>query len=325
MQPSFSVDQSLPKGHRLSFNFQLSRGVHQSRNRNINAPYPGFQLPDEIFTLLNYRSSNPADQAAVRAQGRAMVDAMRPDPTRGNISQNESSGSSLTKNVSIQYRTSNKRILWQKVLIGGTVSWNMNWAEDNNGTPMNNWDLASEWGRSSSDQRHRITGSFNVEVPWRLRFSFTGLGWNSGRPYTITTGYDLNGDGANNDRPAGLARNSETGPSSFNVIGMTVTKTIPLPGGTRRPTPSNDYAEPQRGGGGFGGGGGGGGFGGGGGRGGAQGRQIQLSVRVTNLFNSTIRTNVSGVLSSNLYGQITGGGNGRTMTVSIQTNLGQLF
>jgi len=324
MQPSFSVDQSLPKGHRLSFNFQLSRGVHQSRNRNINAPYPGYQLPDEIFALLNYRSSNPTDQAAVRAQGRAMVDAMRPDPTRGNISQNESSGSSLTKNVSIQYRTSNKRILWQKVLIGGTVSWNMNWAEDNNGTPMNNWDLASEWGRSSSDQRHRVSGSLNVEVPWRLRFSFTGLGWNSGRPYTITSGFDLNGDGSNNDRPAGLGRNSETGPSSFNVIGMTVTKTIPLPGGTRRPTPSNDYAEPQRGGGGFGGGGGGGGFGGGGGRG-TQGRQIQLSVRVTNLFNSTVRTNVSGVLSSPLFGQITGGGSGRTIRLSIQTNLGQLF
>jgi hypothetical protein len=327
IQPSLSVDQSLPKGHRLSFNFQMSRGVHQSRTRNTNAPYPGTQLPTAIFEELNYR--NPfdlVDQNAHRAAARAAVDGMRPDSTRGNISMNESSGSSLTKNFSIQYRTSNKRILWQKVLIGGTVSWNMNWAEDNSGTPMNNWDLASEWGRASGDQRHRVSGSLNVEVPWRLRFSFTGLGWNSGRPYTITTGFDLNGDGSNNDRPAGLGRNSETGPSSFNVIGMTVTKTIPLPGGTRRPTPTNDYAEPQRGGGGFGGGGGGGGFGGGGSRGGgAGGRQIQLSVRVTNLFNSTVRTNVSGVLSSPLFGQITGGGSGRTMTVSIQTNLGQLF
>ena len=326
LQPSFSVDQSLPKGHRLSFNFQISRGVHQSRNRNINAPFPGTPLDQDIFNKLNFRSSDPVLQAAVRAEGRAIVDSMRPDPTRGTLSQMESSGSSLTKNFSIQYRTNNKRVLWQKVMIGGTVSWNMNWAEDNNGTPMNNWDLASEWGRSSSDQRHRITGSLNVEVPWRLRFSFTGLGWNSGRPYTITTGYDLNGDGSNNDRPFGLGRNSETGPSSFNVIGMTVTKTIPLPGGARRPTPSNDYAEPQRGGGGFGGGGGGGGgFGGGGGRGNSTARQIQISVRVTNLFNSTVRTNVSGVLSSQYYGQITGGGQGRTIRLSIQTNLGQLF
>jgi len=326
IQPSFSVDQSLPKGHRLSFNFQVSRGVHQQRNRNINAPYPGTPLDQDTFNKLNFRSSDPVLQAAVRAEGRAIVDAMRPDPTFGTVSQMESSGVSLTKNVSIQYRTNNKRILWHKVVVGGTVSWNMNWADDNNGTPQNNYDLASEWGRSSSDQRHRVTGSLNLEVPWRLRFSFTGLGWNSGRPYTITTGYDLNGDGNNNDRPFGLGRNSETGPSSFNVIGMTVTKTIPLPGGARRPTPSNDYGEPQRGGGGFGGGGCGGGFGGGGGgRGNSTARQIQVSVRVTNLFNSTVRTNVSGVLSSQYFGQITGGGQGRTIRLSIQTNLGQLF
>jgi hypothetical protein len=46
---------------------------------------------------------------------------------------------------------------------------------------------------------------------------------------------------------------------------------------------------------------------------------------VTNLFNSTVRTNVSGVLSSQYFGQITGGGQGRTIRLSIQTNLGQLF
>src|SRR4030095_6957646 len=58
LQPSFSVDQSLPKGHRLSLNFQISRGVHQSRNRNINAPYPGTPLDQDIFDTLNFRSSD---------------------------------------------------------------------------------------------------------------------------------------------------------------------------------------------------------------------------------------------------------------------------
>jgi hypothetical protein len=104
---------------------------------------------------------------------------------------------------------------------------------------------------------------------------------------------------------------------------MTVTKTIFLGGGTTR-VPSNDYVEPQRGGGGFGGGGGG--FGGGGGGGGRSGsRQMQISVQVSNLFNSTVRNNISGVLSSPLFGQPTGGGRGRTIRLSIQTNLGQLF
>lgn len=328
-QPSLSVDQSLPKGHRLSFNFQISRGLHQNRNRNINAPYPGTPLPSEVQAMLNFR--DPLDKThedEVRAEGRAIVSAMRPDPLTGNVNMSESSGSSLTKNFSVQYRLPNKRVLWNKFTFGGTISWNMNWAQDNAGTPMNNYDLASEWGRSSQDQRHRVTASLLIQAPWNLRFQFNQLGYNSGRPYNITTGTDLNGDGSNNDRPAGIARNTATGPSYFNPIGLTVTKTIPLTQARRTPSPANDYLEPQRGGGGFGGGGGGGGFGGGGGQGGGGnrgGRQIQLSVRVTNLFNSTIRTGYSGVLSSPLFGQPTGGGQGRTITLSVQSNLGQLF
>ena len=325
--PTFSVDQQLPKGHRLSFNFQISRGLHQNRTRNINAPYPGTALSDEILALLNFRSFDRALQDATRAQGRALVDAMRPDPTAGNISMAESGGKSLTKNFSIQYRVQNKRILWNKFQIGGTVSWNMNWAQDDNGTPMNNYDLASEWGRSQNDQRHRITGSLNIQAPWNLRFNFNQLGWSSGRPYNITTGTDLNGDGSNNDRPLGVVRNAGTGPSTFNAMGLTITKAI-IFNNQPRSIPANDYAEPQRGGGGFGGGGGGGfgnGGGGGGGRGNPQARQIQLSVRISNLFNSTIRQNISGVMSSPLFGQPTGGGRGRTITLSLQTNLGQLF
>jgi Carboxypeptidase regulatory-like domain len=332
-QPTLSVDQSLPKGNRISLNFQINRGLHQTRNRNINAPFPGTPLPSDVLALLNFTSFDKALQDATRAEGRAMVNALRPDPLAGNISQSESSGSSFTKNFSIQYRINNKRILWNKVQIGGTVSWNMNWAEDNSGNPVNNYDLAAEWGRSSQDQRHRITGSLNIQTPWNLRFSFSQMGYNSGRPYTLTTGYDLNGDGSNNDRPEGIGRNTETGPSYINPISLTVTKTIPFGARRTTPRPSNDYVEPQRGGGGFGGGGGG--FGGGGNNGGFGGnngggnrnggRQVQLSVRVSNLFNSTIRSGISGVMTSPLFGQSTGGGQGRRITLSLQTNLGQLF
>jgi hypothetical protein len=332
--PSVSVDQQLPKGHRLSFNLQMSRGLHQTRNRNINAPFPGTPLSDDIVAMLNFRCGQPLPPAyagspcnttlqnTIRADGRALVDGMRPDPTIGNISMAESSGKSLTKNFSIQYRVQNKRILGNKFTIGGNVSWNMNWAKDDSGSPVNNWDLASEWGRAGGDQRHRISGSLNIQAPWNLRFGFTGLGWNSGRPYNITLGTDLNGDGSNNDRPVGISRNAGTGPSTFNAISLNITKIIPLQGGSTQPRPANDYAEPepQRGGGGFGGGGGGGG---GGSRTG--GRQIQLGVSISNLFNSTIRSNISGVMSSPLFGQVTGGGSGRTIRLSLNTNLGRLF
>ncbi len=321
IQPSLSIDQSLPKGNRLSFNFQISRGVHQNRNRNINAPYPGTPLDAALITQLNSRITAERDAA------RALVDQLRPFfPIVSNITQQESSGKSLTKNISIQYRVQNKTVLWNKVQIGGTVSWNMNWAMDDNGTPLNPYDIAAEWGRSGQDQRHRITGSLNLRIPWNMQFSFQQMGWSSGRPYSITTGRDENGDGSSNDRANGYAKNSETGPSTFSALNMTFTKTFAL--GSTSPRPSNDYAEPQRGGGGFGGGGGGG-FGGGGGRGGNRNsngaRQIRFSMQVRNLFNSTIKQGINGNLSSPLFGQLTGGGNGRTIQLSLTTDLGRLF
>jgi hypothetical protein len=39
----------------------------------------------------------------------------------------------------------------------------------------------------------------------------------SGSPYTIRTGFDENGDLIFNDRPAGVARNTERGSGSFNL------------------------------------------------------------------------------------------------------------
>jgi hypothetical protein len=310
IQPSLSIDQSLPKGHRLSFNFQISRGVHQNRTRNINAPYPGAPLPNDILAL--YLSRDPVE----RATGRAIVNSMRPDPSQGNISQQEATGLSLSRNFSIQYRLPNKRIWANRFQVGGNISWNMTWSEDDGGTPMNNWDMASNWGRSG--QRHRVSASLNINAPWLLTFRFSGLGWQSGRFYNITTGVDQNGDGSSNDRPEGYVKNAGTGPSTFNTISLTVGKTISLGGGTSTPRPSN-YAEPQRGGGGFGGGGGGGG------RGNSGARQMTLSVQISNLFNSTVRQGITGNMSSPLFGQPTGGGSGRRITLSLQTNLGRLF
>jgi hypothetical protein len=153
-----------------------------------------------------------------------------------------------------------------------------------------------------------------------MQFRFSGLGWNSGSRYNITTGVDSNGDGSSNDRPAGFGRNAGVGPATFSTINLTVSKAINLGGGTPRPAPAN-YGEPQRGGGGFGGGG----FGGGGGRGGNGARQLTFSVQINNLFNSLVRTGINGNMSSPLFGQVTGGTSGRRITLNVQTNLGRLF
>jgi hypothetical protein len=344
IQPSIAWEQSLPRRMTFNVNFQMNRGVHQNRSRNINAPYPGTPLPDDILALLNFNnagcsafgySSNSPDcsalVAAKRAEGRAIIDPMRPFfPYIGNITQMESTGTSFSKNLSFQFRTQNVPVLWGKVQIGGNLTWSMNWANDDSGTPMNSYDVASEWGRSSQDQRHRISSNLNVRLPRNMQFTINP-GWSSGRPYNITLGSDRNGDSSNNDRPAGFTKNAGTGPSNFSTLNFRFTKTFIFAANQPAPTP-RAYAEPQRGGGGFGGGGGGGGFGGGGGgfggQGGGrgqQGRQVQFTISVNNLFNSTTRTGVSGVMSSPLFGQLTGGGQGRTIQLGLNTNLGRLF
>jgi hypothetical protein len=52
---------------------------------------------------------------------------------------------------------------------------------------------------------------------------------------------------------------------------------------------------------------------------------MTLSVQISNLFNSTVRQGITGNMSSPLFGQPTGGGSGRRITLSLQTNLGRLF
>jgi hypothetical protein len=122
--------------------------------------------------------------------------------------------------------------------------------------PQNNFDLASEWSRSSFDRPHRFIVGALYELPWMKDQQGVGGrvlgGWQvaatyaiqSGQPFTVITGVDSNGDGdAANDRPdlvAGgnrravsgyvlnplrsgkngtLGRNSERGPRTNNLDG----------------------------------------------------------------------------------------------------------
>lgn len=68
------------------------------------------------------------------------------------------------------------------------------------GLPLG-FDPASEWGPSAQDQRHRLVSSGWHDLG--AGFGVAGiLTIGSGRPYNVTAGFDLNGDGApESDRP----------------------------------------------------------------------------------------------------------------------------
>jgi hypothetical protein len=67
--------------------------------------------------------------------------------------------------------------------------------------PVNQYDLAGEWGRSSQDVRHRVTVGGEFKLPWGIRLN-PFINASSGRPFNITTGRDTNGDTLFNERPA---------------------------------------------------------------------------------------------------------------------------
>jgi hypothetical protein len=316
-------EQSLPKQMRASLTYDRTRGVHNNRNRNINAPYPGTRLPDSVLALLYSTNANLTTRNAERAQGRALVDMMRPFyPLVGNITQMEPTGNSLTHRVNFNFRTQNRNYFAGRVNFGGNISYSYSWGY-NDGSPVNLYDISEDWGLSQ--RQHNINSSAQVNLyqndKWKnIRLTITPT-WRSGSLYSITTGRDENGDSSQNDRPVGVGRNTEVGPSSFNM-NLTASKSFYVGGATSAPRIGNNYAEPQGGGGfgGFSGGGGGGGGRGGGGNLGATGTTITLSANVTNILNRTQFGNYSGVLTSPYFGRSNTTNGERTIRLSLSIN-----
>ena len=94
-----------------------------------------------------------------------------------------------------------------------------------------------EWGPVGNDERHRFVAMGVIEMPWGIQMSPV-LQAATARPYTLTAGSDLNGDGNNNDRyidPSTgkqVAINSARGDNTF-VVDLRTTKFLNL-GAARR-------------------------------------------------------------------------------------------
>lgn len=287
LNPQVSVTQQLPGAMRLSVQYRLSYGYRQQRTRNINAPLPGTPLSNDILDL-------------PREVRQDTVDRMRPFyPNVGNIYQIESTGRSIGRYLRVRFQ---RRGYLELLGLGlsGNVDYAYRWGEDDN--DFNN-PYVPEWGLSR--RSHRFDSQFRIRLPRRVsvnqpvlralaRATYQDMHLNffvraeAGRPYSIRSGRDLNGDQSTRDRPSGVARNTETGPSRVNVT-MTLTKFV-------RPE-----APPQ-----------------------AERRQekpsVRFQIRASNLLNTSQVRGYSGVLSSPLFGLPTGYLRGRTVRLSVQTD-----
>lgn len=176
LQSAIGIERQLPKNITLSLNYTNSRGSHQLMTRNINAPLPG-----------TYNVADPT--SGVRPYGN----------TAGNIYQYESAGVFKQNQLltSVQARITPKFSMFGFYVFGKAES-----NTDGVGTfPSNSYDLHPEFSRAGFDVRHRAFIGGNISAPWGVTF-FPFIILNSGMPFNVTTGRDLNGDGIFTDRPA---------------------------------------------------------------------------------------------------------------------------
>ena len=289
--PQLNLTQQLRGGLRLSLSYSMSYGYRQQRTRNINAPYPGTPLPAAILAL-------PRDER------REAVDRMRPFyPNVGNVRQIESTGRSTSRRFRLRLQR-RRSLELAGIGFSGSVNYRYRSGEDDNDF---NSPYFPEWGLASRE--HRVESQFRLRFPRdpgathpfvralaRATYAGTTLYFNlrasSGRPYSIRSGRDLNGDQSSRDRPAGVPRNSETGPGRVN-LDMTFSKEV-----RARET---DLARQ--------------------GRGDRSDRRVRFQARFYNLLNISQIRGYSGVLSSPLFGQPTGFLRGRTVRLSMHVDL----
>jgi carboxypeptidase family protein/TonB-dependent receptor-like protein len=178
LQSSVTLERQLTKSTSASITYTNTRGFDQFLSRDVNAPPPPLYLT-------------------------------RPDPTRGFVREIESAGKLVANSVQFTLRGQVTRVL---NLSGQyTLSETKNNTSGINWVPPNAYDMSLEYAHADFDQRHRfdLLGSLNGGLWLNVGVA---LALYSGRPYSVTTGTDDFNTGIANARPAGVPRNSLTGP-----------------------------------------------------------------------------------------------------------------
>ena len=145
----------------------------------------------------------------------APVSGVRPDPSVRNITRLEttahSRNKSLETDLSLNYPP--RRFSANVNYVFGSA---MGEADGAFALPPDSFDVSGEWGPARNDVRHRVAAAVNSDLPGNLRVN-ANLRVQSAAPYNITTGTDFNGDGSNNERPAGVSRNAGRGAGTKNL------------------------------------------------------------------------------------------------------------
>jgi len=177
------VERQLPRNITMFAGFYNIRIVHVIRARDVNAPLPG------TITQLTPLG-------------------VRPDPTRGDVYRFEASGQFNQRQFFIGFNTRLSRMFQLNGNYSLSKTTNDTDGQGSTLFPMNSYDTSGEFGRGSFDIRHRFTIFGTINLPWRKIVVNPFLVANSGPPFNIITGQDLNFDRQTNERPSFASANA---------------------------------------------------------------------------------------------------------------------
>jgi hypothetical protein len=205
IRASAGIDQQVGKRLRVSATFADTTASRLLTGQNLNAP----------------------------------VNGVRPNPAEANVvetvSQAESRSKTLGVNASLNFSgtgqgavmglpaSTGKKDPWFQWKRGLSlmVYYNLGKSENNTDGAFNvpaTGTLATEWGPSSGDMRHRV-GLVAYTTAIKNFSASISISTYSGTPYTVRTGFDNNGDAIFNDRPAGVGRNTLRAGWQYNSSG----------------------------------------------------------------------------------------------------------
>jgi hypothetical protein len=187
MQGVFSVERQLPRNMTVAASYINVRTLHVLRTLPLDAPLPGTFIPGVIGS--GVRPLNCAD-------------FISPDvnpSTTCNIFEYDSSGRYNQNQFIVNFNSRfNRNITMTAYYVLAKAK------SDTDGVgsiPADPYNLNLDYGRASGDIRHRFVMTGNVRAPWGISLNpFVII--QSGRPFNITLGRDLNGDTFNLERPA---------------------------------------------------------------------------------------------------------------------------
>ncbi len=201
LQTAVSFEQTLPGNTSLALTYMNTRGWHQLRTDDINAPLP----------------------TTTDAQG--LANGPRPlGSALGDIYEYQGSGAFRQNQIIVTART--RLAHWVNLFGYYVYSRAMSDTDGPDTLPSNPYNLPAEYGRAAFDYRHRGFISGSIALPFRVQ-SASFLFLQSGMPYNVISGIDTNNDGnPNDDRPAFAQEASR--PSVISRPGFGIFDTSPL-------------------------------------------------------------------------------------------------